>query len=104
MSGNKEYQAYGDGEAIKNPKSSLLRMLTMPTSTVVSMDGFKCSLLEKAFATYQKRMNAMGNFVIIGHPKAFTPYSLKILGKFVKETAKDHNYNTFRNFKTLKQA
>jgi hypothetical protein len=37
-----------------------------------------------------------GNFVIIGHPKAFTLYSLKKLEEFLEHTHKIHQYKVFK--------
>jgi hypothetical protein len=74
--GNKKlHTSFGDGEAIKNSRKDLLRMLTRPTDSVVSVDGYKASYLLEAFKHAKKRGD--DSFVVIGHPKALTEYSLK---------------------------
>ena len=60
----------------------MLRMLTRPSNALASMDGLRASLLEKAFAA-NKSVDPQGNFVVIGHPKAVTPYSLQKLDHFL---------------------
>ncbi|MDH3698491.1 MAG: hypothetical protein OER83_03325 [Flavobacteriaceae bacterium] len=101
--GNEAHNAYGDGAPVQSPKNALLRMLTIPTVSVVSMDGYKSSMLSRSFAKYERKLSAEDNFVIIGHPKAFTPYSLKKVEEFVKETVMDHSYRTFQQFNSLTQ-
>ena len=57
-----------------------------PSCSVVSIDGFKASFLERAFQKYKKNTRGDGNFVMIGHPKAFTAYSLQKLQDFISGT------------------
>ena len=89
------HRAYGNGSAVKMSDDQIFRLLTRPSHSVVSIDGYKSSIIQKAFQKYQKETENKGNFVLIGHPKAFTPYSLKQLAKFVKDTHKDHQYVIF---------
>lgn len=84
--GGKSHEAYGDGQAIVKEKADVLRLLTRYSRSVVSMDGYKASYLQKAFNRYKKHTDQAANFVIIGHPKAFTPYSLKQLKGFISRT------------------
>lgn len=84
--GGKSHEAYGDGQAITKEKSDVLRLLTRYSRSVVSMDGYKASYLREAFNRYAKHADHATNFVIIGHPKAFTPYSLKQLKGFISRT------------------
>ncbi len=60
--------------------------MLLPSNSVVSMDGYKASLLDKAY-----KKNIMENFVIIGHPKAFTEYSLNKFEKFITKVKSDGN-------------
>ncbi len=75
----------GDGAAMKLGYSDLARKLLRRTTSVVSIDGLKASFLEAAFADYQRR--GLEDFVVIGHPKAFTPYSLRKLDEFLQAHA-----------------
>ena len=59
----------------------------------VSLDGFFATKLGKALRKDQKA--GKGNdFVVIGHPKACTYYSLKVLERFIKRYKKDHKFCT----------
>ena len=93
---NKENLAWGDGIAIPKTKRDVLRLITKTTYSVVSIDGLKASFLNKAFQLYQKKTNNLGNFVIIGHPKAFTPYSIKKLSTFLKNVKDDNDFKVFK--------
>lgn len=91
----KNHMAFGDGSAIPMAKKNVFKLLLSFSHSVVSMDGFKAILLKRAFKAYLKKTTNNDNFVIIGHPKAFSPYSLKQMTKFLKETYTQHNYKTF---------
>jgi len=69
-------------------------MLVKPTNSVVSVDGYKSSFLERAFQAFQKNKDNK-NFVIIGHPKSMSEYSLKKLENFIIK-------NNSNNFKTIR--
>lgn len=90
--GGAKHKAYGDGFAISKEGNDIFRLLTRFSNSVVSMDGFKASYLGQAFAAYKRQAGADDPFVIIGHPKAFTPYSLSKLEQFIKKTHKAHAY------------
>lgn len=72
----------GDGLPVGSSKKNIIRMLFMPSLGTVSCDGFRAFCLEKAFNIYKKNES---HFVVIGHPKASTPYSLKYLEIFLKK-------------------
>jgi hypothetical protein len=80
--GSKEHDGFGDGTAAGGSKKDKLRMLTKFTNSVVSIDGYKSSYLQDAYDTFLKKKDN-GNFVVIGHPKAMSEYSLKKLEKFI---------------------
>lgn len=90
LAGDK-HRAFGDGQAIPNNKRQIVRLLTRPSHSVVSCDGFKSSLLQKAFRQQLKKYGNEGSFVVIGHPKAATPYSLERLENFVRENS-EHDF------------
>ena len=76
-----KHKAMGNGYAVKMENSQIINLLTKPSYSVVSIDGYKSKFLEKAYKWYKKR--SLENFVIIGHPKAFTPFSLQKLNAFI---------------------
>ncbi|MBZ9777933.1 hypothetical protein LB452_03265 [Psychroflexus sp. CAK8W] len=77
-----KHQAFGDGLAISKTKKDILRLLFSPSNSVVSVDGYKASYLKKSYKLHKK--NKVEDFVIIGHPKAFTDYSLSQIDRFLK--------------------
>ncbi len=88
------HAAYGDGGAAGGGLLDKLRMLLTPTHSVVSVDGYKSSFLAEAFDHYCKQFSE-GEFVAIGHPKAFSQYSLSKLDSFLAYYTKQHTFNTF---------
>ncbi|MDG3581302.1 hypothetical protein [Galbibacter pacificus] len=88
----KQHQSYGDGFALGMDKKEALRLLTLPSYSVVSIDGYKAKLLDKSFDKYIRKTSNSGNFVIIGHPKAFTPYSLKKITSFIEKRSSEHKF------------
>ncbi|NQX86538.1 MAG: hypothetical protein HRT67_11665 [Flavobacteriaceae bacterium] len=93
---SEQHVSYGKGSAIKKPKKEILRLMTTYSNSVVSIDGYKANFLEKAFKKYIKNTNENAHFVIIGHPKAFTPYSLQKTKAFIANHVKHHNFTTFK--------
>lgn len=93
---NKNHLAYGDGNAIMLSKNGLFKLLTTYSNSVVSIDGYKATYLDKAFKDYKTHTDNKGNFVIIGHPKAFTPFSLRKVADFLSHTQNENSFQTFR--------
>lgn len=91
-----KHKALGDGKAIQMEKKNILKLLLNRSNSVVSIDGYKASLISSSFKKYRFNTEDQGNFVLIGHPKAFTPYSLQKVIKFVSETHQNNNYKTFQ--------
>lgn len=91
-----KHRQMSDGTPLPLSRADLLRKLFLRTASVVSIDGFKASLLPAAFRAYQSRQ--MSDFVIIGHPKAFTRFSLQIFENFVV-SQKMHNFVGFGAYK-----
>jgi hypothetical protein len=79
--GGSRHRAFGDGAAIALERGDLMRKLFQPTTSVVSLDGYKASFLEEAADDYRAR--GLEDFVVIGHPKALSPYSLERLAAFL---------------------
>lgn len=76
-----QHKIFGDGSPIGASKKSIIKMLIKSTYSVVSCDGYKSSYLKNAYNEYLK--NEYDKFVIIGHPKAQTKYSLKKIEEFL---------------------
>lgn len=83
--GGARHRAFGDGSAIPMARRDLVRRLLLPSTSVVSMDGYKASFLARAAREYRAR--GMEELVVIGHPKALTPYSLEQLERFLARDA-----------------
>lgn len=79
--GSAKHRPLGDGAAIPMSRRDLARKLLRRSVSVVSMDGYKASFLGAAAADYRRR--GMEDFVVIGHPKALTPYSLLRLDEYL---------------------
>ena len=87
------FKIFGDGSPVGASNKDILKMLTQPSYGAVSCDGYRSSLLEKAYKNYKyKKYN---HFVIIGHPKGQSAYSLQKLEMFVKDKYMD--IKSFRN-------
>lgn len=86
--GSARHRALGDGEAIALSRSTLLRKLLWPSHSVVSIDGLKAGLLQAAWQRHQRRGSS--DFVVIGHPKALTPFSLAQFDAFLLRQRQAH--------------
>lgn len=80
--GNQAHKVFGDGSAAGGSKKDKIRMLTSFTNSVVSIDGYKSSFLQDAYDTFLNKKDNE-NFIVIGHPKAMSEYSLKRVEKFI---------------------
>ena len=79
--GGEKHRPFGDGAPIAMEKGDLLKKLMTSTTSVVSIDGYKSSFLDEAAEDYRAR--GLEDFVVIGHPKALSPYSLERLDQFL---------------------
>lgn len=70
----KLHRSFGDGTPIKNSRADTLRMLTKNSHSVVSVDGYKSSLLQESYQVAARE--GRGYFVVMGHPKALSEFSL----------------------------
>lgn len=84
------HQYRGDGEPIGAGKRDVFKMLTKSTYSVASVDGLKIRYLEPAFKNYINK--SYDNFVVIGHPKAFSDYSFMKLNKFICKYHLTHQF------------
>jgi peptidoglycan/xylan/chitin deacetylase (PgdA/CDA1 family) len=95
------YKSTGDGYAIKNKLSDITKKLLTVSSSVVSLDGYKASFLEKAFL--QHKSQGKNYFVIIGHPKAISQYSLDKLHDFIEEKVSSCSFVTYNDLQSHAQ-
>ena len=95
--GKDKYKSYGDGSSSGMSKLQIIKMLLLPSYSVVSMDGFKASLLKRALSE-RKKNSENDNFVVIGHPKAFSKYSLNEFDDFLASAlSKENSIITYKN-------
>ena len=101
--GGGRHRAFGDGRAIPMEGGDMLAKLLKASTSVVSMDGYKASFLAAAAADYRARR--MEDFVVIGHPKALTPYSLQRLDDYLAGTGTGAvATSTFAPYRALRRA
>ncbi|MNK02207.1 hypothetical protein D3C87_200270 [compost metagenome] len=84
-----DHKMIGDGSFLAQPgrkKSVLLNK----TWNHVSSDGYYASQLKKQAKYYQSKH--VSTFVVIGHPKGMTNFSLKALELFVAQTKKEYEF------------
>jgi peptidoglycan/xylan/chitin deacetylase (PgdA/CDA1 family) len=85
----KDHKMIGDGSFLAQPgrkKSVLLHK----TWNHVSSDGYYASLLEEQAEFYKRKQ--VKTFVVIGHPKGMTNFSLKRLNSFVENTKSTYQF------------
>ena len=90
--GGEKQKSFGDGFAISNSKNQIFDLLFKPSYSVASIDGYKASLLNRCAKQNTEQL------VLIGHPKAFTPFSLKALDTFISTRQNDSIFTTFSNY------
>jgi hypothetical protein len=88
---SEKHQIFGDGKSVETTSQSILSRLTKPQMGFACMDGYKSSLLFKMREQQLKKYGQDSHFVIIGHPKLATPYSVKTVDKFVAESIAQHH-------------
>jgi len=89
-----QFQIMGDGKGVGREGKDNKQMLTSFTPAVASIDGYRISYLQRTLNEYIKYSDKK-NFVIMGHPKAQTKYSLKHLFEFLANNHTKHNFTTY---------
>ena len=79
--GGSKHRSFGDGCPIRISSTDILKKMSRRTNSVVSMDGYKASFLGDAFRRYE--LAGKADFVVMGHPKALSRYSLQKLERFI---------------------
>ncbi|MFM9009266.1 MAG: hypothetical protein ACKORE_11895, partial [Bacteroidota bacterium] len=90
----KYYRPIGDGNPMPAP-GYRKKLLTQYTTQPVSVDGYNAVRLGAALSQHEKQ-NAQ-QLVVIGHPKALSPFSLDAIERFIEEQKHKHRfcgYNT----------
>lgn len=86
--GGERFRAYGQGAVSGGhaaKRRDAIRKLLTRTVYCATTDGYKASLLESQYE--QARADGAENFVVIGHPKTTTPYSIEMLDRFLRRVA-----------------
>jgi hypothetical protein len=76
------HRTFGEGTPMAPGKGDLARKLFTRSTSVVSMDGVKSGFMSDALRAWRARGHE--DFVVIGHPKSFTPHSLGNLERFIE--------------------
>jgi hypothetical protein len=96
--GGKMHQSIGDGVAVELSLSTIFDKLFHSTICEVSTDNYKSSFLVKAAAEYERLGRT--DFVIMGHPKACTRYSLQQIENFIV-SRKGSNFVNFSAYRSM---
>jgi peptidoglycan/xylan/chitin deacetylase (PgdA/CDA1 family) len=78
-----KHRPWGDGTYMQASKTGRLRNMLGDTLQPVTIDGFKSVILKQAYKLHQA--TGKTTFVILGHPKAVTPFALKKLCEFLRD-------------------
>jgi hypothetical protein len=92
--GGARHRPFGDGAALAMEGGDLRRKLTRRSRSVVSLDGYKANFLAAAAREHEARGHE--DFVVIGHPKALTPYSLGRLDVFLSGGMTTAGFDDYR--------
>jgi hypothetical protein len=93
------HKPLGDGRAMA-AKGYRKRLLTSYSNNPVSVDGYNARLLGKALKRCVRKK--FDHFVIIGHPKALSRYSLQKIEQFIGKNQAQHCFITYTQFKNNK--
>jgi hypothetical protein len=93
------HKPLGDGRAMA-AKGYRKKLLTSFSNNPVSVDGYNARLLGTALKRCIKKK--FNHFVIIGHPKALSRYSLQKIEQFIDKNNAQHHFITYTQFKNNK--
>ncbi len=88
----KLHKPIGDGRAMPAP-GYRKNLLTKYTNNPSSIDGYNAHLLGRVLKKLLKKKRE--HMVVIGHPKALSPYSIKKLEEFIEKNKEHHNFTTY---------
>ena len=92
----KRHKMMGDGHFLAQPGRKR-SVLTRFTWNHVSADGFYAGILTRQARFYAKRN--VRHFVVIGHPKSLTLYSVEQLEAFIAGTKNKYEFTSFSELK-----
>jgi hypothetical protein len=92
ITGEGEHKIFGDGRSVETTSESIISRLTKPQMAFACMDGYKSSLLFKMQEKHLRQFGKNSHFVIIGHPKLASSYSVGMLDKFILESIIDNSF------------
>jgi hypothetical protein len=94
---NPEYHKYiGDGTALSVP-GYRRKILTQSTLQCTNSDGYYASEIESDLHKAVSRKTG-NEFVILGHPKAMTKYSLRKLEELIPKLQKNNSIHSFTSY------
>ncbi len=95
----RNFSQFGDGYPITGSQFNKIKYFLKLHCFPVSLDLYRASVLEKAF---KKRLK-LGKkiFVVMGHPKRMSRYSLQRLEEFVKKYVNNYEFGHYKQFKSL---
>jgi hypothetical protein len=82
LAGGARHRTWGNGGALPLGKRDLRKKLVSRTTSAVSIDGPKAGWLESAYREHKAKGRQC--LVVMGHPKALTPYSIDCLEQFLR--------------------
>ena len=82
LAGGTRHRPWGNGGALPLGKRDFAAKLLGRTASAVSIDGPKAGWLESAYREHRRRGRQC--FVVMGHPKALSSYSITCLERFLK--------------------
>jgi hypothetical protein len=93
---SKQHKYVGDGTAL-GIRGYRKKLLTQSTLHCTSVDGYFTSEVESAIRKTNKK-NSGNEFVVLGHPKAMTKYSLRKLEEIIRTLQKDNSIHSFTSY------
>lgn len=87
----------GDGIAVKTTKESIIDRITKKSISFATIDGYKSSYLLSMFNRKNNKLPSDEYFVVIGHPKLTSLYSLEKFENFCAQTKNKTEFITFKN-------
>lgn len=94
---SKRHRALGDGKAITPARLNIVKSLISRIDSTVSLDGYKASILNRVFWTHKRKYKKNKDcFIVIGHPKAMTPFSFVKFEEFIKNNMNENRFMSLR--------
>ena len=91
-----QHKYVGDGTSL-GVKGYRKNILTKPTLHCTSVDGYFAAEVKSAFRKTEQG-NSGNEFVVLGHPKAMTKYSLRKLEEIIFSIQKNNSITTFLQY------